>query len=156
MTVTYRLAMWLTLYTAFLLCLFLLCVLVFLLAPGLIWGTNRLTTRDDIRSVEKLPFKAALHLCIPVSKVPHLGSEPEQAEGKLGFEEKKASSGEDVICLARSSMTPEGFLASVSHLHAEKEKDSEKRRRRGKQREKPCPFHNLTGLMSRQPTPTTP
>lgn len=51
-------------------------------------------------------------------------------------------------CLARSSMTPEVFLASVRHLHTEKEKISEKRRRRGKQRDKPCPFHNLTGLMT--------
>lgn len=88
--------------------------------------------------------------------MPHLGSEPEQAEGKLGFEVEKGSSGEDVICLARSFMTPEGFLASVSHLYTEEEKDSEKKRGRGKQRAKPCPFHNLTGLMSRQPTPTSP
>ncbi|KAL1253773.1 hypothetical protein QQF64_016002 [Cirrhinus molitorella] len=73
-------------------------------------------------SVEKFPFKTA------VCEMPHLGSEPEQAKGKLGFEEKKGSSGEDVICLGRSSMTPEGFLASVSHLHAEEEKDSEKKR----------------------------
>lgn len=67
----------------------------------------------------------------PVRKVPHLGSEPEQAEGKLGFEVEKESSGEDVICLARISMTPEGFLSSVRHLYAEEEKGSEKKRGRG-------------------------
>lgn len=78
----------------------------------------------------------ALFVCFPVSKVPHLGSEPGQTEGKLGFEVEKGSSGEDVICLARSSMTPEGFLASVSHLYTEEEKDSEKKRGRRKHRER--------------------
>lgn len=86
-------------------------------------------------SVEKLPFKMALLVCFPVRKVPHLGSEPEQAEGELGFEVEKESSGEDVICLGRISMTPEGFLSSVSHLYTEEEKGSEKKRGRGKQRE---------------------
>jgi len=67
--------------------------------------------------------------------VPHLGSEHEQAEGKLWFEVEKESSGEDVICLARISMTPEGFLSSVSHLYTEEEKGSEKKRGKGKQKE---------------------
>lgn len=78
----------------------------------------------------------ALLVCFPVSKVPHLGSEPDHAEGKLGFEMEKGSSGEDVICLARSFMTPEGFLASVSHLYTEEEKDSEKKREREGNRER--------------------